>query len=397
MSQDTIAPDSSTADTSARLHGLDALRGGALLLGILLHALLPFLPGMPWVVTDPTPTFAVALPIFVIHLFRMVLFMALAGYFGAMVLGRRGPWRYLRDRVTRILLPTIVFWPVSVGSLGLLAVANTAWRGVPAPEAPEAAAGGQSLLMLFTPAQLWFLWTLTQIVVIVLIVRAVTHRLFGPERVRRVVARAGDVLSSPGGVLLAALPYLAGLVVQGDLTGGGIDAPMTIVPEASSLVPYLGAFAVGWALHSSGAALPRLSAHWVPYLVAAVASTAAALLAMDGWALSLPVEAALIAVAGWTWTYGLLGLCVRHLNRERPTVRYVADASYWAYLMHMPLLILGEILVADQPWPVLVKLGVVLAATCLVLLVSYHLLVRSTPLGRWLNGRRHPFRLRPSR
>ena len=29
----------------------------------------------------------------------------------------------------------------------------------------------------------------------------------------------------------------------------------------------------------------------------------------------------------------------------------------------------------------------------LALLVSYHLLVRSTPIGRWLNGRRYPFRL----
>ena len=35
-----------------RLHGLDALRGGALLLGIVLHARMPFLPGGGWLVAD---------------------------------------------------------------------------------------------------------------------------------------------------------------------------------------------------------------------------------------------------------------------------------------------------------------------------------------------------------
>lgn len=33
--------------STARLHGLDALRGGALVLGIILHSLMPFLPAGP--------------------------------------------------------------------------------------------------------------------------------------------------------------------------------------------------------------------------------------------------------------------------------------------------------------------------------------------------------------
>ena len=37
---------------AARLHHLDALRGGALLLGVLLHALMPFAPGELWLVND---------------------------------------------------------------------------------------------------------------------------------------------------------------------------------------------------------------------------------------------------------------------------------------------------------------------------------------------------------
>ena len=45
---------------------------------------------------------------------------------------------------------------------------------------------------------------------------------------------------------------------------------------------------------------------------------------------------------------------------------------------------------ADLAWPIPVKLAVTWAVTAAVLLLSYDLLVRSTWVGRWLNGRRHP-------
>ena len=115
-------------------------------------------------------------------------------------------------------------------------------------------------------------------------------------------------------------------------------------------------------------------------------------LALAAWAPSLPrlATASLVAVASWLLVYGMLGLGVRFLNREHPGVRYLADASYWMYLMHLPLLVAIEIPLADLSWPILVKLAATWAITLALLLLSYHWLVRSTWLGAWLNGRRHP-------
>lgn len=76
-------------------------------------------------------------------------------------------------------------------------------------------------------------------------------------------------------------------------------------------------------------------------------------------------------------------------------MRYLADASYWMYLIHMPILLACEVLVAGSPLPIIVKLLFTLTVTFAILLVSYHFLVRSTWLGKWLNGRRHPFRWNP--
>src|SRR5699024_8187115 len=89
--------------SSQRLHHLDAVRAGALLLGIVLHSLLPFEPGGMWLFTDSRSAEWTSETVFTIHLFRMVLFMTLAGYFARMVLHRRGAGAFLRDRAKRIL------------------------------------------------------------------------------------------------------------------------------------------------------------------------------------------------------------------------------------------------------------------------------------------------------
>lgn len=388
--QASVTDTASPVATSARLHGLDALRAGALLLGIVLHSLLPFVPGLPWLVNDSQTSWLAGAPVYVIHLFRMALFMLLAGYFGRLVLQRRGPAAYLRDRVVRILLPLIVFWPFAVLSLGLLAVLNAQVHGV---TLPQAAAPPSNSLASINPGQLWFLWVLMQCVVIMLAVRGVLVLTLGRDRAAGLAARLGSVFSSPYGVLLAAIPYAVGLWLQGTALGGVI-APATLVPELPALVVYFGAFVVGWSLHARPDAMSRLARWWLPLVVAAV------VLSVVGWFLNdpslptpLPVAAAIMALAGWCWVYGLLGLTCRYLTAERPWVRYLADASYWMYLIHLPLLVAVEIPLVALDWPILVKLGLTWLVVTPVLLVSYHLLVRSTPIGRWLNGRRYPFRL----
>jgi glucans biosynthesis protein C len=52
-----------------------------------------------------------------------------------------------------------------------------------------------------------------------------------------------------------------------------------------------------------------------------------------------------------------------------------------------------------SPWPLpwQIKFPLILAIAIPILLLSYQLLVRNTPLGSWLNGRRYPpERQRPS-
>lgn len=381
----TITPPSTT---STRLHGLDALRAGALSLGIVLHSVMPFVPGLPWLINDSVTSGAAIVPMYVIHLFRMVVFMLLAGYFGRMVLHRRGTGSYVKDRLLRIGLPVIAFWPVAVLLLGILAGVGATVRGVAMPEPPPAPPGAPQALLQFTPGQLWFLVVLLQCVAITVVVRAIAVKLLGADRSARISERIGGLLSSPVGVLVATVPYLICLLLQRD-SQSGVIAPTTILPEVAPLIAYLGAFLTGWFLHARSDSMGHITRQWPVHLGVAVVLTIVGFLVTPGQ-VSLPVHAIVIALAGWTWTFALIGLCTRFLRREIPAVRYLADASYWSYLLHLPLLVGIEILLADQPWPILLKLIITWAIAAIVLLGTYDLFVRSTWLGKWLNGHRRP-------
>ena len=74
--------------TPDRLHALDAVRAGALLLGIVLHATMSFFFVVP--ARDVSQSTTLAVTFFVIHTFRMTLFFVIAGFFGRLLLQRRG-------------------------------------------------------------------------------------------------------------------------------------------------------------------------------------------------------------------------------------------------------------------------------------------------------------------
>lgn len=69
-------------------------------------------------------------------------------------------------------------------------------------------------------------------------------------------------------------------------------------------------------------------------------------------------------------------------------MRYLAESSYWVYLVHMPMTIGFGALLFGLPLPAGVKMLVNISATTALSLVSYHWLVRSTAVGLLLNGKR---------
>jgi hypothetical protein len=79
-----------------------------MLLGIALHAAIPYAPFFPWAMQDSQTSESFSLLFAVIHGFRMPLFFLISGFFTAMIWRQKGLASLLRQRALRILIPCLL-------------------------------------------------------------------------------------------------------------------------------------------------------------------------------------------------------------------------------------------------------------------------------------------------
>ncbi|MCR5871371.1 MULTISPECIES: acyltransferase family protein [unclassified Sphingomonas] len=380
-----------------RLHALDAVRGGALLLGVAFHASLSFLPGQQfWVVRDAADPLIGNFAI-VAHLFRMTLFFVIAGFFGRMLLERRGTGGFIGDRAKRIVAPLFAFWPILLAAIIATfvwgaAVMNGGTLPTDQPPPPPVTAA------TFPLTHLWFLYLLIWLYLAALALRGIAQMI---DRQGRIAARiadpllAGAIRYGAASVLLAVPGFLVLAGHPGWAPVMGIPTPdLGLIPNAGARAAYATAFFTGWMLQRQPVLLDSIAARWPLHMIGAVVITGGLLIQISGATFfapaSRPALAAAYMIASWCWTLGLLGAALRFLDAERPWVRYVADSSYWIYLVHLPVVAALQVLVYPVAAPALVKFAMVIAGASLILFASYHILVRRSFLGRWLNGRAYP-------
>jgi hypothetical protein len=101
-----------------------------------------------------------------------------------------------------------------------------------------------------------------------------------------------------------------------------------------------------------------------------------------------PVSVVSQVVYVWLMTFGLMGMFRSLMSGESKAMRYVSDSSYWLYLVHLPLIIVAQAIVRNWQMPAVAKFTLVCVVTSGLLLASYQLFVRYTPIGTLLNGPR---------
>ncbi len=389
---------------SDRLHGLDALRGTALLLGVVLHAAMSYFPVTIWIVPDTDNSPVASVIFFAIHLFRMTTFFLIAGLFAHMMLGRRGTLGFIKDRLIRIAGPLAVFWTpvlaaIIAGLVWMAAIRNGG--SIPTDGPPPA----PLTLETFPLTHLWFLWVLLILYVGMLVLRAPFALADRGGGWGRFVDRITGALIGPWTPALMAAPLAIAFWLAPNWTPFfGIPTPDTgLVPNVTAMTAFGSAFGLGFLLDRRRDLLVRIERLWPVFTVVALGVGTAALIMAGGPVPDLaPVTdpelkaplAAVMALAVFASVFAVLSLALRFASGYSAVRRYLADSSYWVYIVHLPLVMVGQILVVNETWPWFVKFGVVIGGTLAVSLVTYELLVRHSFVGGWLNGRRIPSRRR---
>ncbi len=372
----------SLANPPERLHYMDHLRALAMLAGVFFHAALAYSPLMqPFFPTaDRQSSALIDAPLWLLHLVRMPLFFAVAGFFAALVISRNGQPALMRQRLRRIALPFLLAWPLCFLALStattwaathvdhpsavLLLIRQ--WMEMPdAPRLPP------------STGHLWFLYYLLLFTVLHWVLRTLE------------LGRVGVwLLSRSPAMLLVLLPLL--LVPSLASVSAPHPAPEGLLPQFWAIAFYGAFFALGALLHGQPDWLER-ARPYVPAMLAASAVFYAGFL----WRLGVEPPGAAHPTASWlvasleaclsVWlTVVCLELGRGLLTRPDPVFRYLSQSAYWTYLLHLPMLFLLQYLLMDMEMAWWMKFMLASGATLIVCLLSYQLLVRNTPLRRFV-------------
>jgi glucans biosynthesis protein C len=377
-----------------RFHGLDACRAAAMMLGLFFHGAISFLQTpVPWAIRDRSTHLLVDVFVWVCHTFRMPVFFLLAGFFGRLLHVKLGTASFLRHRAKRILVPFVVTLIPLMPTLYFLwqwGIARQPDRG---PFFGVDATSIRPESMRPNPGHLWFLYYLMMILAGLVLVAVLFRRLPLDGTRKAVDAALRAIVRFRLVVFVMAIPTAATLF---PMILFGADTPIDFVPQTRILAYYYVFALFGWILHRQPDLVPELGRHlWLP-LILSIGSLALLKPLVEQTVVKGPLEPLalrlgalyLAALFGWSMVSLFLGAFVKWGDKPRAWVSYLSDASYWCYLVHLPVTVALQILVADLPWPGLIKYAMVMAGTIGLCLATYQGFVRYTFLGAGLNGPR---------
>jgi glucan biosynthesis protein C len=375
-------------EVNERLHYMDNLRALAMLTGVVFHAALAYsvLAHPFWPTADKGQALIVDAFAWFFHLFRMPLFFVVAGFFAALLVQKRGMGGMLKNRFMRIILPLIVFWPLVYFSMSwLIRVATTevenlspllqmikSWLANPqAPTAPP------------TLLHLWFLAYMMCFCILVWVASVLEWRKHLGWLVRWL-----DALTPMKKACLVPLALMPALFA----VPAPFPAPESFFPQWWALLFYGTYFLIGFRLFHQARSLDQLRPCGPRLLLLSLLTYVVFFSLLQTKGASKPdliLQATLVllqAYIGYWMTLVCIILGQRWLNAHHGFLRYIADASYWVYLIHLPLIFAIQIPLMDVNLLWSVKLSLSLCASLSIAFLTYHLFVRRRPLGKFLNG-----------
>ena len=358
-----------------------------MLLGVVLHTSLIYGPSIKefWNVQDLyTNNIIFDIAALFIHLFRIPVFFVLAGFFSALLSYQKGKIPMLINRFKRILLPALCFnfllWP-------LMALSH--WFAVskmyPTQDIFSVLGYKNELWTFLFPANsfnLWFLYYYFYLAVLT----GITQRylVISQQLINRIIDFIIPICKILIlRIILFSLPIFLLLIF---FNIEWIETPPQLLIDVPSFILYAIYYIMGWVLFTKKQLFYYLSDRAVWILMIGLLLFLAKLLTINDAHFYL--SACINASFSMSMVLGLIGMAYKSITYYNRYIRYLSDASYWIYLIHVPILITLSGILYNINLNVFVKFSLVLIGTYSIALLSYQLVVRSSFIGQFLNGRR---------
>lgn len=361
-----------------------------MMLGIVLHSAITYGTidyGNSWILKDPISThisndFIVAF----IHSFRMQIFFLVAGFFGALLFYDRSPAEMIKNRISRILFPFMVFlillWPSIKFAFTYTALIFN--------DTPGAFSQASDDLFSWTssfPTNTFHLWFLYYLVLVTMLSIGFAFLFIRLKKVATIISQLfAWIIVRP----LVRLLFFSAITCLVYMTIGtwSVATSASFIPNFLTLIYYFSFYLVGWVLFKSRKLLDHIKkGDWVSTILG------------FGFffihfifynSFNYYQHIIIKSIMVWLLIFGITGLFIRYASKYSPMMKYLSDSSYWVYLIHLTFTALIPGLIIDWAIPSTLKFLIVLFITGFLCFASYHYLVRDTFIGKFLNGKKYP-------
>ena len=361
-----------------------------MLLGIVLHSsntYMVFDAGEAWVIKDPNSTHPInGMLSGTIHSFRMQIFFLIAGFFGSMLFYERKPIVMIKNRISRIILPFIVFvtllWPVVVF---VFSYTDLLFKGN--QDAMETTLSYFASPLILIPQgtfHLWFLFYLSLTTIVSVILGLLFQKL---PRISNYITLAFEWIMNKIFLRLIILSLLTAIVY---FVIGSYVSPISnsFIPDFNTFIYFFYFYIIGWVLFKSKHLLRTFMVADRIYVVLGLLILNPLLLIISP-SLNFEINVVLASTTLWINIFGITGLFIRYTSNYSSLMRYISDASYWVYLIHLPITVIIPSLIVNWPLHAFIKMLFVTICTSIICFTTYHYFVRNTFIGQFLNGRKY--------
>lgn len=348
-----------------------------MIIGIPYHVAMTYRANDVWIVNAREGDLIFTWMAGVIHLFRMPAFFVIAGYFAALLMLRRAPEDWLKNRLIRLGLPFLACLLTLNPLLNFFCELSNfhLWGALASWEKHNLVSGG------YWVRHLWFI-----IVLLYLCVIATAFSSIAPEASRMDVQPEADAwLGRHMPLSVIGLGTIIGIWQSGAIELFYIGGLASNIPQEilrlDQLISYAPWFALGWLICRA----PRFrAALYRPSHFLAIIALFAALLHLQVAGEVHPMTERFIGtVAAITMTQVLVAVFKRFADRPNRVVQSLVSGAFVIYLVHLPitagLVVLGQ----NIAIPVLAK-GAINITLTLALSWGAWLIVRASPTLRFL-------------
>lgn len=405
MRQSDTATARQATQKSARRYELDWLRTLVVLGLIPVHTAPIFTPLTDIYLKDTNTNPAMALIGAFLGVFGMPLLYFVAGAASWFALASRSSAHFAEERVLRLFVP-LVFASLTVMPIQAYVVALSNPSAVTAIGAPIYNPHFLDSFLTFYPqyllSYLYFLghpsvagsiafigqlWFVLCLFVFSLVTLPLFAHLRTPRRLHQ-IERLAAFCARPGAIFALAAPLaLVDALAHVGWTGTGAVAEILL---------YLAFYVYGYALYANPRFGEAMRRQWAPALAIGVALWVIAELFLiqqpprpyDNSMGSILYFIPLRGIIAWFWVVGLVGFAITYLNQTSRLLRYLSDAAYPIYVLHVAAIVSVGYFVVQWEAPLLVKFFFIIVAAFIICLGVYDLLIKRMRVLRLLFGLR---------